>query len=339
MKHIFYRKSLVLFTAMLLIYSCSDQQENDFLNIDGETQEYSYNSNGVKVIDNVVYFRDSKSFSETMNTLVTYNEQSLANWETENGFTTSYRKVLNGSSEDSLAYITETDSAFAYIIESPAFATVVNNEGVFVIGDTIHKITYSTEYMIPELDFITLSGIDSDDITKSVSSNIITFEIMRQRLTSVSLKSAEATESYIVGTLLIKKNSDTDPRIFVNDDGDELAKISAHLYAWCNNYSSYSSIGIKLVGRKKGTWGWRNDDMWYGEIYGETTYFDSYSSSNYTGVIFDKTCSSSGTNVSTVSSDIVYKTGQTYLRCKELSGTYTYEDDGSQQGTWEITWQ
>lgn len=324
---------------MLLIYSCSEQQENDFLSIDEETQEYSYNSNGVKVIDNVVYFRDSESFSETMNTLVTYNEQSLANWETENGFTTSYRKVLNGSSEDSLAYITETDSAFAYIIESPAFATVVNNEGVFIIGDTIHKITYSTEYMIPELDFLALSEINPNDNTKSVSSNILTFEIMRQRLTPVSLKSAEATESYIVGTLLIKKNSDTDPRIFVNDDGDELAKISAHLYAWCNNYSSYSSIGIKLVGRKKGTWGWRNDDMWYGEVYGETTYFDSYYSSSYTGVIFDKTYSDIGTDVSIVGGDIVYKTGQTYLRCKELVGTYTYQDDGSQLGVWEITWQ
>ncbi|MCG6191413.1 hypothetical protein [Maribellus maritimus] len=335
----FLKISLILIVSIFLIYSCSEEQEESFQTIDKEIAQIDYNSDGVKVVDDVVYFKNAKAFAKTMQALNEKKEKDLENWEIENGFAASYRKVLNGTSKDSLIYLTETDSAFSYIIESPEFATVVNEDGVFVIGDTIHKITYSVEYMIPDLDFSALSAIDLGDITKSAKSNIVTYEITRQKLTPVCLKSAAVTESYIMGSRLLRKNYNTDPLVFMNDEGDLLEKISAHLHAWCNNYSNYSEIGVKIVGRKRGTFGWRNDNMWYAAVSAETTYLQSYSADNYTGVIYEKTYSRSGTNESTVGGNIVTNSGQTYFRCMELNCTYTYQDDYSQTGVWEITWE
>ena len=62
-------------------------------------------------------------------------------------------------------------------------------------------------------------------------------------------------------------------------------------------------------------------------------------SSSYTGVIYEKTYSRSDTNVAIVGGNIVSYSGQTYLRCSELICTYTYQDDYSQTGVWEISWQ
>lgn len=325
---------------MILFFgSCIKEQEDLIPNAEEEKLFSSFNDDGIKIVDNVVYFEDSEAFKTTMDLLVAKNIKELESWEREIGFSSSYRKVLSGESSDSLAYCTETDSTFKYIIESPAFATIVNEDGVFVIGDTIHKITYDTEYLIPNIDFSALKNIEGKGNLKSVNSSIISYKIGRQRLTPVALKSVEGTDSYIVGTRLLKKNYATDPNVFVNDNGSTLKKISAHLHAWCNNYSSYSSIGVKIVGRKDGFFGWRDDAMWYASVDAETTYFDSYNSSSYTGVIFTKYLHKTGTNVKSVGGDIKHSTGQTYLRCMELISTYTYEDDGSQRGVWLINWQ
>ena len=126
--------------------------------------------------------------------------------------------------------------------------------------------------MIPDLDFSSLSEIESGEYTKSANSNIITYAITRQKLTPVSLKSAEISESYIVGDHLIKKNYRTDPYVFMRYDSGDLTNISAHLHAWCNNYSSYSEIGVKIVGRKKDGSTWRNDNMWDASVNAQTTY-------------------------------------------------------------------
>lgn len=298
---------LLLLTAILAltsIYSCS---EEELIVNEG------YNSSRVKVVDNVVHFANLDAFHSIMSELHKKGRQNLKVWEDENSFSYSYRKVLDNEQSDSS--IIEKP-----IIEDPFFATVVNQDGVFVVEDTIYKITLNNEYIIPELDFSKLAAIDEGENLRSTS-NIISRQIKRKEFSSDGLRNVTWWNTR-------KKNSSSTPPVCSNN-------LSAHLKCWSVNYFLYGSIGIRISGRKYKRRKWRDDDMWYAKVDGCAVGGPTWSTpATYCG-------SNTGTNTKNVSKTLLWiagTPGSAFVSCEEITCDYTYEDDGCPRVTWTETW-
>jgi hypothetical protein len=287
------------------------------------SKEHLSDNSKVVVKDGIVYFQDREAFKSTMSELNTNNELYLEQWEKKIGFKNSYRRLL-----DSLANDTSI-SDFEYTklentIPDICLATIVNEHGVYVLNDTIHKITMDMEYIIPNLNFSQLNKIElSSTNLKSLNSDIQIFEIQRRLFTSNdpdgqipgNLKS-------VSGNNVIKKNSDNSE--ICRDD------ISAHLKAWCINTAVYGSVGIKITGRKLKNRKWKDDPMWYAKVEG-IAYWGTPAGPGFCGGDKEKR------NDKNVGVTMGWYLG--IVTCAYIDATYTYEDDGCAKLSWDIHWE
>lgn len=296
----FIKFAFLFVTSILMFNSCSKE----------ESIPNGYNSSGVKVVDDIVYFKNADAFRTTLTDLHKQGRENLTLWEEENSFSNSYRKVLDYELSDSSDVFIENP-----IIEDPFFATVVNKDGIFIIEDTIHKITIDKEYLIPELNFSKLAEIEEGKNLKS-SSNIMSHQIERKVYSSNGLKSVTWWNTR-------KKNTTSNPPVCKSN-------ISAHLKCWCVNYIAYGSIGIRISGRKYKNGKWRDDEMWYGKVDGCALGGPTWSPP------VQYCDSQSGTNKKNVDKTLLWYTGAVY--CDEITCTYTYDDDGCSRISWTETW-
>lgn len=310
-RHLIFGVSFLMTVTILFFNSCT-KEESDI--IDESTIADGYNSKGVKVIDNVVYFKNNDAFTATMNELHEKGRENLEFWEKENAFTNSYRKVLDDEADMVSA---KEDLAEDLIIEDPFFAAVVNKDGVFVIENTIHKITYDTEYLISGLNFSKLAEIKEGNNSKSTS-GVTSHPIKRKEFSSPDGAKG------VSGTKTRKKNTTSNPPVCRND-------ISAHLQAWSVNYLAYASAGIRIKGRKLKNGNWKNDKMWYAKVDGCAEGF-----ANNQGPFFE--CGSKSKENKKRVEKVLIMTIPGTINTDRIECTYTYEDDGCPRISWTEVW-
>jgi hypothetical protein len=233
------RYILFSFTFFALTYSCSKNE----LSEKEQIQETVYAK------DNIVHFKSMKDFVKTINFLHSLHRKDLATWEKDLGFSKSMRNYYEELQDPNNADIEDRWS----VIPDPVFASIVNEQGVFVIGDTIHKITYNYEYLITDGDLNKLDDLEKSETFKSSTSNIIQIPIIRfekdNNLKWVGWKTYEKT------------------------DICDLTNRRAQLKAWNVTYALYASSGIRIVGRQhiKNIWGnydWKDWYMDYAKVDG-----------------------------------------------------------------------
>ena len=218
--------------------------------------------------------------------------------------------------DNSLRNFYETDSLNeSYpdngIIQDPFFASVVNQDGLFVIGDSIHKITFEKEYIIPNYNFAALQKLNNPSKLKNavINNQIIEFNILRGSAKEKDLKSVNwwnTREKYA-------------PCGYCH--------LSAHLKCWCVNYAAYASVGIRISGRKANNIpacsDFRDDRMWLAKVDGCAWARPG----NFTPPWLGQYCGSSiNDDEYNVDKTLLYQVG-TSIYCERIEAHYYYSDD------------
>ncbi|MGC9354874.1 MAG: hypothetical protein ACP5D9_13605, partial [Mariniphaga sp.] len=197
------------------------------------------------------------------------------------------------------------------IIPDPFFATVVNRDGVFVIADSIHKITFQKEYIIPGYDTSVLNKLNEPSLKNaSLRNDIIEFDIIRGPTNIGGLKSVSGWNTRKISSPC------------------GICWLSAHLKCWCVNFVAYSSVGIRISGRKarnkSSCSNFRDDSMWYAGVDGcawaRPGNFPPPALFQYCGSKFD-------TDKKNVDKTLLYQVG-TSIYCESVECHYYYSDDG-----------
>ena len=251
-----------------------------------------------------------KGFTNTINLLHKNGRDNLKTWEVEIGFENSLRKFY----EDTVVAKSKTNEAFETdsweLVSDSFFASVVNKDGIYVVGDTIHKITYDIEYLITDGDFKKLEDLDNG--LKS-SGTVIEFNIIRQ----------QGSDKDWAGWRTIKKSCPC---------GN--CNLSAHLKAWNVSYAYYASCGIRITGRKYDG-KWKDDAMWWAKVDGCAR----INSCIYTACSgYYTVCGNAeGTNKINVDKTLeywVYPLSGGILFCDYVHADYYYTDDGCYNQHW-----
>ena len=213
--------SLNLLISLVLVVIFTNCKNEEDLKRDSQQEEF------LKVENGIIFFKDRCEFENTMYLLHSIGSEKLSAWEKEIGFGNSLRSYVEMNSDN---FDPERE-----IIPDPFFASVVNKDGIFAIGDTVHKLTFDTEYVTTIENLPKLREVKKGNaISKAISSEVIKeFPISRKIGTNDGLKS-------ISGMFLEEVWSPCG-----------IEHISPHLYHWCTNTLVYASIGIKIVGRKR----------------------------------------------------------------------------------------
>ena len=85
----------------------------------------------IEVTDGYLSFKSLEVFKTTMNSILKKPEKELSQWSQSIKFSNSLR------ASDERDSILMSDR----LISDPYFAAVVNKDGIFSIGDTLHRIT------------------------------------------------------------------------------------------------------------------------------------------------------------------------------------------------------
>jgi hypothetical protein len=235
--------NVVSFLLLVILSNCK-KEEISFIQSPEEKP--------LTVKSGIIYFKDRCAFENTMYMLHSKGQEYLATWEKEIGFDNSLRSSMEMDAENS--------NPDEEIISDPFFAAVINEDGIFAIGDSLHQLTFDIEYVTSKENLSILKEFKRDN-KRSLSqknSKIVEFPIVRSFQNNEGLKSVSGTHYEKVWSPC----------------GYE--PISAHLYYWCTNTLAYASIGIKIVGRKRSgtscTGTFVNEKMGYAKVKGFTTF-------------------------------------------------------------------
>ncbi|MCF8222210.1 MAG: hypothetical protein K9J25_03610 [Bacteroidales bacterium] len=289
-------KNLILFLIILtFIISC--QKNDNSLSTSRDSERISYPVTEYTVENDIVWFRDLESFNNILSHLHTYNRDSLINWEIENDFFYSYRKILDSEPDNDA--VSDNSKPERLIIEDPVFATLVNQDGIIKIGSFIYKMTYDHVIKIP------INSVKNDYFNDSEFKDIKDSDAVE--VFDIERKVFNTTAKSVTG-----KNSVFKPHPLDSD-------LKAELEGWCVNYLFYGSIGVRITGWKNDG-GWRTDRMVYAKVDGCAWGGPSWSppveycDSNY------------GYNEKKVAKTLLWYTGIVY--CDSIRCTYTYKDGG-----------
>jgi hypothetical protein len=286
-----------------LIYSCSKENLSQIdLNLEQEK---------IYVKNNIIHFKTMNDFVETIDYLMSVDRNKISEWEKSIGFKSSMRAYYENLDEPKQADLIERWS----LIPDPVFASIVNDEGIYCIGDTIHKVTRYIEYLITDGDYAKLSLIDSRSSEEVNSSSIIAIPIKRElnngNLKWIGWKSVEKTDICNL----------TDRR--------------AQLKAWNMTYAAYASCGIRIVGRQYvknfwGNWDWKDWYMDWAKVDG-CARMNYYCLGN-PGTVFEHCASNTGTDTKDVEKIIGYVVGAgCAVNCWWIHADYYYEDGGCEK--------
>lgn len=197
------------------------------------------------VKNGALHFKNEAAFLKTVARL---NDEGsdLATWEKSLNFDNSLRKAQEEAPEQN------------EVLDIPdqVFAAILNKDGVYYIGNEIHKVTPKVEYTIKDGDAKKLQAIAQGNVQ--------------------NLKNVEAFKVKF-GTTTQKPNARFQGKSILRKAPypNTATHLSAHLEAWSRGYALYSSVGVRIKGRKYkrgGAFGrrkWRDDDMWFAEIGGQ----------------------------------------------------------------------
>lgn len=308
------KKILLGFIVLLTIVSCKKNETVD----DKSVADFTLSKSGY------IQFRDLEAFKSTIEDLKGLDDQKLAEWENNVGL-----KSLRGK----YFVLQETDSKELNPIEEPYFASVVNEAGVFSIGDEIHVITYETEYLITSNKEQDLQNVLDKKI--QLSNQIKAFSIQRETFPIKPNAGNLALNNSTTGKIMAKPENSIlwtgDREAIEPECGNNGRPERVKLAAFVNNYASYGIIGVKILGeayRKGGAFGsraWREDETQYGKIEGVANF-------TYAGGLFDIPYTVEGYNNADIRKTIYdYYTTPFYstLNANYIDATYTYQKNGA----------
>ncbi|TYR37472.1 hypothetical protein FXV77_05560 [Sphingobacterium phlebotomi] len=207
-----------------------------------------------------IRFDDLASFQAVVGSLDNEEDSVIAAWESSIGFSSLRAKF---------AALAETDEEYLNPVEGvDNFGAVINQDGVFAIGDTIHVVTYEKEYLITDGDESKIANVTSQNAS---SQNVETFNIERTPLRVAEIDGAPFMSAFATwsGTKGV-----TEPECTAPGRRERVV-----LEAFANNYASYGKIGARIKGeayRKGGLFGskkWRDDEVQYGKMQGVAKYY------------------------------------------------------------------
>ena len=294
--------------------SCSIEDEKNQLN----------NTSEVYYTDGSIHFRDMQSFEKTIKQISTFDSMQYVAWKQNfEGFISMKDKyatlleINDNESETEFKSLEElVREANLPYIPSLSFAAVVNENGVYEVGDEIKRISSDNYEYIYRYDKTILNLRES--ISDYSDNNVVKFKIEN---VLDETKSNHRTnwmygESYEWMTPYLAE---------FNDDRHHL-----DIRAWALNYSSHSSMGVSMTGRRyKKTcwfcqWKWRNDDMEYARISGDFAYVPI---SVMTQVPFYRMVTFGGHTEYIQVEDIIYGS-ETPILGASMRVDYIYEDGG-----------
>jgi hypothetical protein len=201
-----------LLLCLIFIVGCSD--DSDLI-----TKPENQIPVDLKVRDGVVHFENQLAFNKTMELLHKNGPSQLENFERSIGFTNSLRSKLLSIENEELPPVN---------IKDLFFASVVNSEGVFFIGNTIHKITEEFEFAMPNGDEKLLTeALANRTSEKFKDAGIVEHRIISRDFSNAHF-SGESQQSQSLGT----DQSGNSKRIVMQ--------------AWSRNYLAYASNGVNL---------------------------------------------------------------------------------------------
>ncbi|SNR16058.1 DUF4848 domain-containing protein [Tenacibaculum jejuense] len=281
---------LLLLLLVLIVYSCSNELEN----------EESLNDALVKVEDGILVFKDTDVFTSQLETLHSMSDEERIAWLTEIGFNNSLYLKTKDLTLDELHeknYINVPDDIFA---------TILNKDGVYIVGEEAHKIGHSEELITNK------NNIKNNELAWLNKDNLKSYAIDFGNDDNSLLKreDLQKTEPY-----------DGD---FFNLNGTRanlgVTHLSAHLIGWNRGYVGYASVGIKIKGRKKKRRKWKDDEMWFAGIAYEAWVIGDFANRHTLGFVGEDRKKS-------VQKTLFWKAGGAYFGAR-IEAAFTYEDDG-----------
>ncbi|MEM6829534.1 MAG: hypothetical protein AAF551_03395 [Bacteroidota bacterium] len=224
---------------VLLLAACDESAEEPVL------QEPD-----LTVKNGILHFKDLKTFETYMNTFNEMDDTERLDFLSSIGFVnTLYAKIqsLENSAQPS---DNELD------VPDPAFSMILNEEGLYSIGDMIHKITDKEEIMVEQEAYAANMDWSGVAATKKIPIYFGENDYSHsQNLDNARKDDPIKLEPY-----------DGD---FVTATGGRIRGIrhlSAHIISWNRTYFAYASAGLRIKGRKKDGRKWRDDKMHYAAI-------------------------------------------------------------------------
>lgn len=230
---------LLPFSIVLIVLSCKKESNYDRLD-NLLTKDFVIENNYVK-------FKDAESFKKTMNELNNIKTSELKNWELEHGI----KKSLRAKQFDT----TQTSNIEDMLVPDMRFASIINEDGIFAIGDSIHQITNDAElvYKIGTQPYEFVINAHSYPIKK--------------RFLSLQPDNKDK----------MKTLSMADQYVYYNQTQIGLPPSSSQgtrrvrFYAWSTSYALYCSNGVGMHSqfRTKNIWGqlyWKDSPMAIMEI-------------------------------------------------------------------------
>ncbi len=300
--------ALIVLSVMFISISCNKEKI--------EKESLAPSDQEVYVKNNIVHFATMDNFKTTVDQLMNYTEDELEKWENSIGFNNSMRKYYQNLEEPDQPELLERWK----LIPDAVLATLVNDDGVYVVDGEIHKITYEYEYIIRDGDYSKLTDIENISKNKNANSAIGVFKIQRKTNDSdlkwVGWKTYEKTD--ICGM--------TDRR--------------AQLKAWNITTVAYASCGMRIVGRQYIKKCGLCRKKWV-DWYMDWAKVDGCARMNYwiggsTSGVFEHCASDQGTNTKRVDKTLGYAVGiGAVVNCYWIHGTYYYKDAGCSK-SWNV---
>ncbi|MDD2278376.1 MAG: hypothetical protein PHD06_04320 [Bacteroidales bacterium] len=232
-----YKNLFIIFLGIVAtLISC--EKETTIIIPCEKVTSINISENRFLVKDGIIHFTNLNSFKSVMADIKELKTKELENWEVENGIENSLRKFQELSNETEEVCINK-------LIPDSHFATVVNKEGLFAIGDSMHYITHDKEYVYKLGDEVSLDNIRSNnkvrvfDIVKDNSAKNWADKYFYFNKTEFGIPPSSAYKSYRV-----------------------------ICYAWSTSWLAYCSngCGIKCEYR---------DKNWLGQLYWRKARFDN----------------------------------------------------------------
>lgn len=255
------RKICIMFMVALLptLAGCGTEDSSSYP--EGESLR------GIAVINNTVHFEDVAAFSEAMRVAHSMGVERLGEFEEIIGMENSLRSNLLANRDEEGDELNEHPVGYPHDL---FFASVLNADGIFYLGDTIHKVTDDYEYALVGGDEESLNEIlasrDGLPAHPGLKVHQITGDLGDEG------KEGDAPQRVLTGMHTIIRDIGTDP------SGNPKRVV---MEAWSRNYLTYASNGVNLTTqsyRRGGLFGrkdWRDSAVYYLKVDVESRQYSS----------------------------------------------------------------
>lgn len=309
------KKTLAIVACCWTLNACTNNTQNEV------SPANSLTNNEVVVKNGALHFKDMDAFVKTTSQL---NDGTLdVNlWLKSIDFKNSLKQTQAAK----IAKGEELDNEDLEVPD-PVFASILNADGVYFIGDEAHKVTTQYEYVTNAQEATKLSNIN----TSSTLAEVPGVKAHKVKIGQIEKQS----NARLLGKVTRERFPYADRPVPYATRND----LKAQLSAWSRTYAVYSSVGISITGRKYskdglfGSLQWRDDEMDYASI----------NWSALTKVCHSGGCSEQGlltgfvyaNNEKTVSKTIntAYGAGIWHVTAY-VEGEFKYRDEGWHQVTW-----